>query len=144
MSRPIDKIAKAIWGSSIRQHGNRKEFLSQVDDLVGKFGLIDGLMPTWRVFKHNDPNTPGEMRVKLAAKGVVSVLVWFAEAPSVRIELHVPSAEWNDDLPIVETKVLPQVLPQLVRALIHNAMVEAAKKRKGEKPKFEPKLVLPP
>lgn len=145
MSTPIDKIKKAIWGSSVRTQGNRKEFFAQVDDLVGRFGLIDELMPTWRVLKHNDPNTPGEAKVKLAAANVVAVIVWFAEAPSVRTEIHVPIDAWKDEQGFVETQVLPKCLPVLVKALMHNAMAGAVRKqKKDKKAPPPPKLVLPP
>ncbi len=141
---PFEMICEDLWNNpGVRLQGREKwdEFLK---GLALMHGVVDRLTPGFVVYKHNSPNCPGDLRVKLAKDGVVIIQYFFRECPKAKMEVVIPIDKFKEGME--KTVDLNFVVNGLVKMLLqrgHEGAIEAGEAvGKAEPPK--PKLVLPP
>ena len=115
---PMQKMIDTLWSSPDSRLGTKQTFTEAVEFCVGQYGLIDRLTPGAVVMRHNDPKTPGKIRVELANRDVVLVLVFFKEAPEVKLGVEIPTKEWKDSM---VQKLINEALPGIVQTLMDRA-----------------------
>lgn len=133
---PFERIVENLWNNpSVRLKG-QEFFVQYMMGLASMHGLIDSLTPGCVVHRHNDPDCPGELRIKLATEGIVLVHYFFREAPGAKLVVEVPIADYKEGM---EKAVNPE---QAILGLVRMLLGKGAERQVGAEPKG-PKLVLP-
>jgi hypothetical protein len=127
--KTLTKFLEALWAHRGKSQVN---FVREGLELARETGVIDRLTPRLRIYRHEDPSVPGELRVKLAAMGVVMAEASFVEAPSCKVVTEIPAASYVEGM---ERRIASALFPRLVQIL-----VQRSQQKPPEPPK--PKLVV--
>ena len=128
---PIQKMIDTLWASPDSRLGTKQTFTEAVEFCVGQYGLIDRLTPGAVVMRHNDPKTPGKIRVELANRDIILVLVFFKEAPEVKLGVEIPRKEWKESM---LQNLINGALPGIVQTLMDKARAELTSEQKRKQP----------
>lgn len=130
---PLEKMLETLWAAPSSRMSSKAQLAATLEFCATEYGLIDRLTPGTVVLRHNDPKTPGELRVKLAAAQIVRVLIFFQEAPRIKVSVDVPLKQWKTGM---ERQIAPQYLPAVFQVLVQRAAQALAEEQKQQKPKI--------
>lgn len=129
---PFENIVESLWNSPAAMTRGKEHYRQFMFGLALMHGVIDSLIPGVTVWKHNDPECPGDIRVRLATDGIVVMRYYFRQAPDVVFEIAVPIAEYKTGM---ETTVDSRmVIGKLVQMLLQagSEQVKAVQPKKQE------------